>query len=166
MPSEGRIAMAKQHEDCSSDGFIPPLEAGDHLTRAEFERRYDAMPNLKKAELIEGVVYMPSPVLTDHGRPHSHIIGWLATYEAATPGVELYDNTSLRIGQDGEPQPDALLRIHEAFGGQSRISPDKYLEGAPELIVEVASSSVDYDLNTKLNLYQRHGLLEYIVWQP
>ena len=39
-----------------------PLENGDRLTRAEFERRYAAMPRLKKAELIEGIVYVPSPV--------------------------------------------------------------------------------------------------------
>ena len=41
---------------------ILPLEHGDHLTREEFERRYEAMPHVRKAELIEGVVYMPSPV--------------------------------------------------------------------------------------------------------
>lgn len=41
---------------------IPPLENGDGLSRAEFERRYDAMPELKKAELLEGIVYMAAPV--------------------------------------------------------------------------------------------------------
>ena len=39
---------------------IPPLENGDRLTVAEFERRYEAMPELKKAELINGVVHIPS----------------------------------------------------------------------------------------------------------
>ena len=58
----------------SPDGVVPPLEPGDRLSRAEFERRYEAMPELKKAELIEGVVYMPSPVrLRRHGRPHAHL---------------------------------------------------------------------------------------------
>ena len=53
----------------------PPLKHGEQLTRDEFERRYEAMPHLKKAELIEGVAYMPSPVRTDiHGKPHGYIM--------------------------------------------------------------------------------------------
>src|SRR5260370_587546 len=87
----------------------PPLKTGDCLTRAEFERRYDAMPDLKKAELIEGVVYVPSPVrFRKHARPHSHLVGWLVQYEAATPGVEAGDNASLRMDPDNMPQPDAV----------------------------------------------------------
>src|SRR5258706_16184249 len=91
----------------SSCEAIPPLENGDRLTRAEFERRYEAMPYLRKAELIEGVVYMPSPVrVRRHGRPHAHIIGWMVHYEAGTPGVEVADNSSVRLDPDSEPQPD------------------------------------------------------------
>src|SRR5262245_15651969 len=75
-----------------------PLEPGDRLTRAEFERRYDAMTDVKKAELIEGVVYMPSPVrYKSHGKPHSDVHGWLFTYSVATPGIELADNATLRL---------------------------------------------------------------------
>jgi hypothetical protein len=104
---------------------MPLLENGDRLTREEFERRYHAMPNLKKAELIEGVVYVPSPLRYQrHGRPHSTIVGWLVAYEAATPGVESADNATVRLDLDNEPQPDALLRIEEACGGRSRISKD------------------------------------------
>src|ERR1700757_3569177 len=96
----------------SSCEAIPPLENGDVLTRAEFERRYEAMPNLKKAELIEGVVYVPSPVRHHaHGHPHTHLIGWLAQYEASTPGVQAGDNGTVRLDLDNEPQPDALLFI-------------------------------------------------------
>ena len=125
----------------------PPLENGDRLTRAEFERRYEAMPDLKKAELIEGVVYMPSPVRHEqHGRPHSHSLPGLAIYVAATPGVEAGDNGSVRLDMDNEPQPDAFLIIDPECGGQARISEDDYVEGAPELVAEVASSSVSYDL--------------------
>jgi Uma2 family endonuclease len=112
---------------------IPPLENGDKLTRHEFERRYHAMPNLKKAELIEGVVYLASPVRAKkHGKPHASIMGWLVAYAAATPGVEALDNTTVRLDADNEPQPDAILRIEQ--GGQSRISEDDYVEGAPELL--------------------------------
>ena len=135
-------------DDRGPDHGIPPLEAGDRLSRAEFERRYEAMPELKKAELIEGVVYMPSPVrLRRHGRPHFDLITWLGTYKAATPGVIGADNASARLDLDNEPQPDAVLFIDPAKGGQARISPDDYVEGAPELVAEVASSSVSYDLN-------------------
>ncbi len=76
--------------------IIPPLEAGDHLTRREFERRYQAMPHIKKAELIEGVVYMPPPVrFGGHGEPHFMMIGWLFNYCAGTPGLRTGDNATV-----------------------------------------------------------------------
>ena len=143
----------------------PILENGDRVTRDQFERYYHQMPNVKKAELIEGVVYVPSPVrVTRHGRPHSWIIGWLIQYEIATPHLMVCDNATVRLDFDNEPQPDALLRLEEAVGGNSRISEDDYLEGAPELIVEVASSSASYDLYDKLQVYRRNGVREYLVW--
>jgi Uma2 family endonuclease len=144
---------------------IPELRAGDRLTRAEFERRYAAMPHVKKAELIEGVVYMPSPVTQeDHGGPHFDVIGWLAVYRAGTPGVEGGDNSTLRLDLDNEPQPDAFLRILPQYAGQSRNS-GKYVAGAPELIVEVAASSASYDLHDKLHAYRRNEVREYVVWR-
>lgn len=145
---------------------IPPLEAGDHLTRCEFERRYEARPEIKKAELIEGVVYMPSPVrIKGHGRPHGRIMTWLGTYVVATPGVDLADNTTIRLDLDNEPQPDALLRLEPEVGGRSQISEDDYLEGVPELVVEVAASSASYDLHEKLRAYRRNGVQEHVVWR-
>ncbi|HEY9852689.1 MAG TPA: Uma2 family endonuclease [Leptolyngbyaceae cyanobacterium] len=142
---------------------ILPLENGDSLTRAEFEQRYEAMPHLKKAELIEGVVYMGSPVRVIHGRPHGHIIGWMSTYSMVTPGVDLLVDTTVRLDQDNEPQPDALLRIE--VDGQSTISEDSYVEGAPEFIAEIAASSASYDLREKLKAYRRNQVQEYLVWQ-
>lgn len=145
---------------------VPPLENGDRLTRREFERRYQARPDIKKAELIEGVVYMPSPVrFQSHREPHSHIIAWLGIYCATTPGVRLGDNATVRLDRDNEVQPDALLRIEPEAGGHSRISEDDYIEGAPELIVEIAATSASYDLHDKLRVYRRNGVQEYVVWQ-
>jgi Uma2 family endonuclease len=145
---------------------IPPLENGDRLTRLEFERRYNAMPQVKKAELIEGVVYMPSPTrFENHGEPHCQIITWLGNYCAATPGVRMADNTTVRLDADNEVQPDVLLRIEPEQGGNSCISDEDYIEGAPELIVEIAATSAAYDLHDKLNVYRRNGVQEYIVWQ-
>jgi Uma2 family endonuclease len=145
---------------------VPPLENGDQLSRDEFERRYDAMPGLKKAELIEGVVYMPSPVRVDHhGTPHFDLIGWLFYYRWATPGVRGADNTSIRLDLKNMPQPDVCLFIDPARGGQGRVSEDGYLEGAPELIAEVAASSVSYDLTVKFDVYRRHNVREYLVWR-
>lgn len=144
----------------------PPLEAGDRLTRDEFERCWELMPHVKKAELIEGVVYIPSPVrVRRHGSPHAKIIGWLGHYQARTPGVEVADNATARLDMDNEPQPDAMLFIAPELGGQVRISPDDYVEAAPELVAEVASSSASYDLNTKRHAYRRSGVQEYIVWR-
>lgn len=144
---------------------VPPLRDGDRLTRAEFERRWDAMPHVKKAELLEGVVYMPSPVSANHGNPHFRLIGWLALYEFGTPGVTGGDNASLRLDMANEPQPDAHLRILASHGGQARLSPEGYVEGAPELTAEVAVSSIPIDLNVKLPIYRRNGVREYLIWR-
>lgn len=142
---------------------IPPLENGDRLTRIEFERRYSTTSEKTKAELIAGVVYMASPLRVTHGEPHAAIMTWLGIYWAATPGVQLADNSTVRLDMDNEVQPDALLRVE--IGGQSSINEDDYIEGAPELIVEIAASSVSYDLHDKLNVYRRHQVLEYLVWR-
>ncbi|WNZ22519.1 Uma2 family endonuclease [Leptolyngbya sp. NK1-12] len=142
---------------------VPPLESGDRLTRAEFERRYQATPEKFKAELIEGVVYVASPVRVFHGTPHAALVGWLTVYWAATPGVSVADNTTTRLDMDNESQPDALLRIET--GGNSTISEDGYIEGASELIAEIASSSAAIDLGAKQNAYRRNGVQEYLVWQ-
>lgn len=151
-------------ENIAHKNTVPALENGDRLTQAEFERRYDAMSNLKKAELIEGIVYIASPLrITQHGEPHASIIGWLMLYKASTPGVQLGDNCTVRLDADNEPQPDALLRIE--VGGQSKISEDGYVEGAPELIAEVAASSVSIDMHEKLKVYRRNQVQEYIVWR-
>jgi Uma2 family endonuclease len=144
----------------------PSLSNGDRLTRAEFERRYHAMPKTTQAELIEGVVYMPSPVHhIGHSQPHALIMTWLGVYCAATRGVDLGDNATVRLDSDNEVQPDALLRIEPAAGGHSRVTSDDYIEGAPELIVEVAFSSASYDVHDKLNVYRRNGVQEYVVWR-
>lgn len=143
----------------------PPLQQGDRLSRAEFERRYQGMPDVKKAELIEGVVYMPSPVSEGHSHSQVHIITWLGVYEAATPGVVAGDNGTILLDLDNVPQPDAHLRIEERCGGQSKLSPNRYVEGAPEVITEVAVSSASYDLHDKLNVYRRSGVREYLVWR-
>lgn len=124
------------------------------------------MPQGTKAELLEGVVYMPSPVrVLRHGQPHALLIWWLANYRLATPGIIIADNASARLDLDNEPQPDAILVLEPTMGGQARLAPDDYIEGAPELVAEVASSSVSYDLDVKFKVYRRNGVREYIVWR-
>src|SRR5262249_39863237 len=129
------------------------------------ERRYEAMPGLKKAELVDGVVYLPSPVCNAHAEAHFDLVGWLARYGAATPGLEGGNNGTLRLDPDNEPQPDAFLRILETHGGRARVDEDGYVPGAPELVAEVALSSVSIDLNAKLEAYRRNGVREYVVWR-
>ena len=145
---------------------VPALDDGDRLTRDEFERRYAARPDIHKAELIEGVVHVSSPVrLTAHAEPHAVIQGILLYYTAFTPSVGVAGNATVRLDLDNEPQPDVLLRLDEAVGGRSRVSDDGYLEGAPELVVEVSASSASIDLQEKFRVYRRNGVREYIVWR-
>jgi Uma2 family endonuclease len=144
----------------------PPLHAGDCLSRVEFERRYEAHPEIKKAELIDGVVYMPSPArFSDHAEPHAQMITWLGVYCVATPGLRAGDNATVCLNLENEVQPDALLRLETELGGRSRVTEDHYLEGPPELALEIAASSASYDLHMKLRAYQRSGVEEYIAVQ-
>jgi Uma2 family endonuclease len=160
------MATVEIHQAVEKRQDVLPLEAGDHLTRDEFERRYAEMPPGKKAELLEGVVFMPSPVNErNHGAPHFRLIGWLSVYQFATPGVIGGDNSTLRLDLDNEPQPDAYLRISPECGGQSKESTEGYVEGAPELAAEVTASKVSYDLGVKRHVYRRSGVNEYVVWR-
>jgi Uma2 family endonuclease len=157
--------MSRTVPSAPRPSIVPPLQNGDRLTRAEFERRYDATRGLKKAELIEGVVYMPPPVSLDHSDPHGQLMTLLGTYRATTPGVLSGGDASLRLDMDNMPQPDAFLMIAPAHGGQARISDDRYIEGAPELVGEIAATTASYDLHQKLSIYRRSGVREYVVWR-
>lgn len=140
---------------------IPPLMNGDRLTRAEFERRYEADKSVKKAELIEGVVYVASPATAFHGTPLGRVIFWLHSYQMFTPGFQVVDNGTLRLDEDNEPQPDAMMYQP---GGRAWIDKEGYVTGVPELIVEVAWSSSAYDLHQKKDVYRRVGVPTYIVY--
>ncbi len=141
----------------------PLLEPGDHMDRRTFHALYSAMPPGTRAELIGGVVYMPSPVRANHSRPHVKVLAWLDTYEAATPGTEAHSEATVFLSEWGEPQPDACLLIAPQHGGQTQLD-GGYISGAPELVVEVASSTVSYDLHKKLADYEAAGVREYLVY--
>jgi Uma2 family endonuclease len=143
-----------------------PLESGDRLTRKEFERRYLTRSDIKKAELIEGVVFVGSPVrLPEHAEPHADIMYWLGHYRRRHPECRVADNGTARLDEENEPQPDAMMFLDRAAGGQAEVDADGYLQGAPELVVEIAASSASHDLGAKMVAYQRNGVQEYIVWQ-
>jgi len=155
--------MSTVARPASSSETVPPLEPGDHLSREEFERRYEAIPHVKKAELIEGVVHMPSPVnFETHGRQNRHLGLWLSYYQVHTPGTGGASNTTIKLDLDNEPQPDELLLVEPECGGAARIE-DGYIASAPELVAEVASSSASIDMNTKLQVYRRNGVREHII---
>lgn len=143
-----------------------PLENGDRMRSGEFLRRYEAMPEVKKAELVEGKVYMGSPVRADvHGKPDALIQTWLGVYAARNPGVEAYTNTTLLLDADNTYQPDGILCLPLERGGRTRINARGYLTGAPELIAEIAASIASLDLQEKLSVYRRCGVNEYLVWR-
>jgi hypothetical protein len=139
------------------------LHTGDRMTRKEFHRIYEKMPNGFQAELIGGVVYVASPLKRGHGTNHLLLGTVFVAYQGNTPGVECGDNTTILLGAEGEPQPDLYLRILPEFGGQSRTPKKDYVAGAPELLAEIAHSSRSIDLHAKREDYARYGVLEYLV---
>jgi Uma2 family endonuclease len=124
------------------------------------------MTDLKKAELIDGEVFVPSPVRQRyHGRQHSHLNFWLSAYEGGTPGIEVGDNSTVGLDVQNMPQPDCVLFVQPEHGGQVRIGKKGYIEGAPDLVAEVAATCESYDLGKKLGAYERTGVLEYVIWR-
>ena len=137
------------------------LVAGQRLKREEFLRRWEAMPEVKRAELIQGIVYMPSPISLDHASRDALVISWLGYYAARTPGCHVGSSATWLMLEDA-PQPDAHLRILPEYGGQSRVE-GRYGSGAPELAAEVCLSSVSHDLGPKVDLYRTAGVKEYLT---
>ncbi len=137
------------------------LITGERMDRAEFMRRWEEIPEIKKAELIEGVVFVASPVGSEHGRREIRIGWWLTQYADATPGCECGTNVTWYM-EKSAPQPDAFLRVRPDCGGQSG-DERLYHTGAPELAVEVCETSTEVDFGPKLRLYRRAGVREYIT---
>lgn len=147
------------------DAAVPPLRDGDRLTVEEFERRWEAMPNLKHAELIEGRVYMNAAALRWDWRaePHTLAIFAMSMYSAFTTGVRCGSEPSVRMEPLSMPQPDVVLRIAEECGGRSRIE-QGYVVGGPEFVTEISASTEKHDLGIKKELYLRAGIQEYLNW--
>jgi hypothetical protein len=142
---------------------LPPLVAGQHLDQPTFHERYEAMPPETRAELVDGVVYMPSPMRHDHGQESRVVAGWLDNYQRLTPGVDGGDGSTLKLDLRGEPQADHHLRIPAEVDGQSHIDAEGYVVGAPEFVAEISRSTRSFDLNAKKADYRRAGVLEYLV---
>jgi len=142
---------------------LPPLVAGQRLDQPTFHDRYEAMPPETRAELVGGIVYMPSPMSTNHGDESHRVSGWLFHYELHTPGVLGSNASTVKLPPYSEPQPDCHLRIPAELGGQSWVDAAGYLTGAPELVIEVARSSKAFDLGVKKADYERAGVREYVV---
>lgn len=141
------------------------LENGDRLTSAEFLRRYEAAPGLKKAQLIEGIVHMPSPVRADlHAEPDGLIQLWLGLYSIPRPELKLYPHATLLLDAENTVQPDATLCSAPRDGGRVWLNDKGYLCGAPELVCEITASSAAVDLHEKFRAYRRNGVREYLVW--
>ncbi|MBM3797565.1 MAG: Uma2 family endonuclease [Acidobacteria bacterium] len=142
----------------------PPLFEGDHLDAAEFLRRWEALPDLKYAELIDGVVFLGSPLSLDHGTTHHEIDTWLGVYRSRTAGCQAGSDTTWVVGLKAVPQPDIFLRILPEYGGQSgETDGGRYGAGTPELIVELTGSSLSRDLGAKKELYRSVGVREYLT---
>jgi Uma2 family endonuclease len=155
--------MATVTEPVAPSAEPTELHNGDRMTQEEFHRVYSRMRRSVRAELIGGIVYMASPLKIGHGTHHNLLGTLFGIYAGNTFGVECGDNTTLILGAADEPQPDLYLRVLPECGGQSRTTVDDYVDGAPELIAEVALSSWSIDLFDKRDTYARHGALEYFV---
>jgi len=158
-------ATARRADAPAATKTLPLLENGDTLDADEFLLRYARMPDVKKAELVNGVVHMASPVRLLHANPHSDIAMWLGTYRVATLGVRSPDNVTFQLSRRNAVQPDVMLYTEASAGGKSRTNRRGYVTGSPELVAEVAASSVSLDAGPKRAVYLKHGVAEYVLWR-
>ncbi len=112
-------------------------------------------------ELLDGEVYMAPPPMTSHQSVSGNAYFYLRTliqqgrWFAAPTGVYL-DEVNI-------PEPDILWLAPDHI---DKIKP-RYIEGAPDLIVEILSkSTAARDKESKFHLYERHGVLEYWMVDP
>jgi Uma2 family endonuclease len=162
------MSTSALHRDRSQPALrleVPLLLNGDHLSVPEFERRYEAMQDDRKVELIEGIAIMSPPSSDDHGKANSLLDRLLGHYAAATPGLAVRVNTSFRLDGRNEYQPDVSLRIESGKLARTRAGASGILEGPPEMVVEIALSSASYDLHEKKTVYLRNQITEHLVWE-
>jgi Uma2 family endonuclease len=158
--------IPRRNKKAVSMAEIPLLYPGDHLTQEEFHRRYEAYPDDTRFELIGGIVYMMAPAGFEHGSSEFHTCGILYWYAAKTPGVVGVSGATVLLGEHSEPEPDAALLIMPEYGGQTtlkRVKNKHYIQGPPELVLEVSHSTVGIDLHAKREDYRVAGVLEYVV---
>jgi Uma2 family endonuclease len=156
------MASVLEQSPNAASGIVP-LHNGDVLNQPTFHERYAAMPPGFRAELIGGVVFVPSPATNWHAVHHGDVITWLGYYRIHTPGVEMLDNGTVMLDEDNEPQPDGVLRLDESVGGATHVTDEGYVVGAPELHAEIAFTSASIDLHQKRREYERTGVREYLV---
>lgn len=158
------MSSVARHARQPLENDSPPLANGDRLSQPEFHRRYVTYPDDSKFELIAGTVFMASPLGWGHGLFHGLMAWLLWSYVAETPGLEVLDNTTTILDEENEPQPDLGLRLQSAYGGKSVITEEGYLQGPPELVIEIAHSSRAIDLHQKKAIYRENGVKEYLVF--
>ena len=159
-----RTATPVQHQPETAPS-VPSLRNGDHLDRQEFHRRYLTMPEVKKAELIEGIVYMPERVRFDHGSSNAFLAGWLGLYASRTNGLFYGVHGTVHLDDRNEVQPDVMCMLPPHLGGRAFVDDDDYITGPPDLVIEVCESAVSIDLHAKMDAYRRNGVREYLVWR-
>lgn len=137
------------------------FEPGDRMTREDFLAQWEQMPRLKSVELIDGMVYMPSPVSMEHGRRDHQMQVLIGAYAARAGNCEALSNATWLM-LESAPQPDLALCLLPAHGGRTQVR-EGFASGSPELVVEITKSSRTYDLGPKLALYQRAAVSEYIA---
>lgn len=129
------------------------------LSLEEFERLDDGMPR----ELDEGELIILSPTKRKHGRVQRNIVAVLDRFLDRNPAGEMYlAETGFLLSRDPATlrAPDVAFVRAECSGQES---PEGYLEGAPDLAVEVVSPwETARHITRKVVQYLRHG--GHTVW--
>jgi len=142
-------------------GEIRNWETTAKFCIADYDRMLAAgifdFPEKQRVELIRGELRMMSPINPPHETALDRLMYW-SIDNAPRDKTWLRNQNSLGlVGLESVPQPDLFWVENKDYSQQRPTSADVFL------IIEVAETSLKYDLGEKAELYARVGIADYWV---
>jgi hypothetical protein len=144
--------------------IAPPLADGQLVSLEEFEQRFDATPDLKHAELLDGVAYLRHDGRAFAGSCRAALIGWLGVYSASTRFLLPGAHGHVALDDRNELQPDAILAVRPEAGGTVVLDATGVVRSAPDFAADVFTTTNATLLPKRIAAHERGGTLEYLVW--
>jgi Uma2 family endonuclease len=142
----------------------PSIQEANASGLVTFEKFYEIVEENVKADLLDGKIIRDSPAIPRHSHVVTRLGRLIGDFAEKFDIGEVFGATaSVRLSKYQGPEPDVFF-IRKS---RLRIMGEKYIDGPPDLCVEVISkSSRKIDRGRKFVLYAEHGVKEYWIVDP